>query len=240
MPSSRRLIKDPVRYKTVLCEKWEANGACPYGAKCQFAHGIDELRSRPCAGSEGAQCAPCVDRPTRPGLSEQSIALARACGVDARLPIPRVIDQAAAKLGVQGAVHALSTLPAKMEACMEAAARQSNGPTRPASPLPSVADNETHTPAPPLPPAPALAAPACLRVAQQTRVVPGVVPPLVARVQSHTTWLVNTICDSVLEDERDAYDAPCAALASSRPSARVMAHSMWPALRDGIAKMHGC
>jgi len=44
MPS--RLIKDPVRYKTVLCEKFLANGECPYGHKCQFAHGTDDLRVR--------------------------------------------------------------------------------------------------------------------------------------------------------------------------------------------------
>jgi len=234
MPSSsRRLVKDPVRYKTVLCDKWEANGACPYGAKCQFAHGISELRARPCTNTEVAQCAPCVDyRPSRPGLSEQAAALARACGVDATLPIPRVLDQAATTLGVQDGVHALSTLPAKMEACMEAAARQSAGPTRPASPLPSVSDVETHLPATPLPPAPALAAPACLLVVQQTRVVPGAAPPLVARGKSYHTWLVQSMCDSVLEDDEEAYDAPFAALAPTRAGR--------PALRGGIAKMHGC
>ena len=45
MPS-RRLIKDPERYKTVLCATWAANGECPYGRKCQFAHGKEELRLR--------------------------------------------------------------------------------------------------------------------------------------------------------------------------------------------------
>jgi hypothetical protein len=45
MPS-RRLIKDPERYKTVLCATWTANGDCPYGRKCQFAHGKEELRTR--------------------------------------------------------------------------------------------------------------------------------------------------------------------------------------------------
>lgn len=39
-------IKDPVRYKTVLCEKWRATGKCPYTFKCQFAHGEEELRAR--------------------------------------------------------------------------------------------------------------------------------------------------------------------------------------------------
>ncbi|CAN9510844.1 unnamed protein product [Ophioblennius macclurei] len=32
------------RYKTELCRTYEESGACKYGAKCQFAHGVDELR----------------------------------------------------------------------------------------------------------------------------------------------------------------------------------------------------
>ncbi|KAK1295031.1 Zinc finger CCCH domain-containing protein 15 [Acorus calamus] len=31
-------------YKTELCNKWEEMGECPYGNKCQFAHGLHELR----------------------------------------------------------------------------------------------------------------------------------------------------------------------------------------------------
>lgn len=42
----RRPVKDPVRYKTQLCVNWKASGKCPYGLKCQFAHGADELRAR--------------------------------------------------------------------------------------------------------------------------------------------------------------------------------------------------
>jgi len=33
------------RYKTELCRNWEEYGRCPYGKKCLFAHGADELRS---------------------------------------------------------------------------------------------------------------------------------------------------------------------------------------------------
>lgn len=33
-------------YKTRLCERFETEGTCPYGAKCNFAHGITELRGR--------------------------------------------------------------------------------------------------------------------------------------------------------------------------------------------------
>ncbi|GAA6035051.1 hypothetical protein JCM8097_002162 [Rhodosporidiobolus ruineniae] len=31
-------------YKTELCRSWEEKGSCRYGVKCQFAHGIHELR----------------------------------------------------------------------------------------------------------------------------------------------------------------------------------------------------
>ncbi|KAI3973667.1 hypothetical protein MKW92_050652 [Papaver armeniacum] len=31
-------------YKTELCNKWEQTGGCRYGHRCQFAHGIGELR----------------------------------------------------------------------------------------------------------------------------------------------------------------------------------------------------
>ncbi|XP_057844762.2 zinc finger CCCH domain-containing protein 15 [Cryptomeria japonica] len=31
-------------WKTELCNKWQDTGACPYADRCQFAHGIEELR----------------------------------------------------------------------------------------------------------------------------------------------------------------------------------------------------
>lgn len=33
------------RYKTELCRPFDEHGSCKYGDKCQFAHGINELRS---------------------------------------------------------------------------------------------------------------------------------------------------------------------------------------------------
>ena len=33
------------RYKTSLCKKFSSGQICPYGDKCQFAHGTQELRS---------------------------------------------------------------------------------------------------------------------------------------------------------------------------------------------------
>ena len=38
-------IRDP-KYKTELCKKFEETGKCPYGFKCRFAHGKEELNSK--------------------------------------------------------------------------------------------------------------------------------------------------------------------------------------------------
>lgn len=40
------VVKDPRVYKTELCKKFESSGQCPYGVKCQFAHGLEDLRPR--------------------------------------------------------------------------------------------------------------------------------------------------------------------------------------------------
>eukprot|EP00274_Cyanoptyche_gloeocystis_P000213 CAMPEP_0196663014 /NCGR_PEP_ID=MMETSP1086-20130531/51184_1 /TAXON_ID=77921 /ORGANISM="Cyanoptyche gloeocystis , Strain SAG4.97" /LENGTH=166 /DNA_ID=CAMNT_0041998667 /DNA_START=75 /DNA_END=575 /DNA_ORIENTATION=- len=32
-------------YKTELCRSWQELGQCRYGTKCQFAHGLEELRA---------------------------------------------------------------------------------------------------------------------------------------------------------------------------------------------------
>ncbi|KAJ1664047.1 hypothetical protein IW140_004346 [Coemansia sp. RSA 1813] len=44
--SQHRRPQDNPRYKTKLCEKFENDGECPYGHKCVFAHGRDDLRQR--------------------------------------------------------------------------------------------------------------------------------------------------------------------------------------------------
>lgn len=47
-PSASRPTAPPphisTRYKTELCRTYEESGTCKYGTKCQFAHGLDELR----------------------------------------------------------------------------------------------------------------------------------------------------------------------------------------------------
>ena len=37
--------KDP-KYKTELCKTFTETGKCPYGYKCRFAHGKEELNSK--------------------------------------------------------------------------------------------------------------------------------------------------------------------------------------------------
>ncbi|AWO99456.1 putative zinc finger protein 36 C3H1 type-like 1 [Scophthalmus maximus] len=47
LAASRAAAPSPhisTRYKTELCRTFEESGTCKYGAKCQFAHGMDEMR----------------------------------------------------------------------------------------------------------------------------------------------------------------------------------------------------
>jgi hypothetical protein len=44
--AERRAAQHNAKYKTELCKNWVERGSCPYGAKCQFAHGTDEMRLR--------------------------------------------------------------------------------------------------------------------------------------------------------------------------------------------------
>ena len=39
------MTAEPRRYKTELCRAYEERGQCRYGERCQFAHGVGELRS---------------------------------------------------------------------------------------------------------------------------------------------------------------------------------------------------
>ncbi|KAJ3217618.1 hypothetical protein HDU67_007560 [Dinochytrium kinnereticum] len=48
-------VADNPLYKTRLCERFETEGACPYGSRCTFAHGTPELRDRATFGGEQDQ-----------------------------------------------------------------------------------------------------------------------------------------------------------------------------------------
>ncbi|KAK4515685.1 Glycerol-3-phosphate/dihydroxyacetone phosphate acyltransferase [Mucor velutinosus] len=45
-PSQQTQQQNSPLYKTRLCERFETEGSCPYGPKCNFAHGVVELRGR--------------------------------------------------------------------------------------------------------------------------------------------------------------------------------------------------
>lgn len=45
-PSQQTHQQNSPLYKTRLCERFETEGSCPYGPKCNFAHGVAELRGR--------------------------------------------------------------------------------------------------------------------------------------------------------------------------------------------------
>lgn len=45
VPPPPKVESNPL-YKTRLCERYETEGACSYGSRCNFAHGITELRGK--------------------------------------------------------------------------------------------------------------------------------------------------------------------------------------------------
>ncbi len=42
----KKAVVDDSKYKTELCKKFEGTGYCPYGRKCKFAHGKEELNEK--------------------------------------------------------------------------------------------------------------------------------------------------------------------------------------------------
>ena len=40
----RKMGEDHPNFKVELCRKFNIFGSCPYGSRCQFAHGVTELR----------------------------------------------------------------------------------------------------------------------------------------------------------------------------------------------------
>lgn len=78
------------RYKTSLCQNFLASSYCPYGKKCQFAHGESELRERqPSPQLAPAQLAPGLPLPT-PGydIAYMPLAYAASATVQSRSPPP--------------------------------------------------------------------------------------------------------------------------------------------------------
>eukprot|EP00672_Neobodo_designis_P014203 CAMPEP_0174868588 /NCGR_PEP_ID=MMETSP1114-20130205/66237_1 /TAXON_ID=312471 /ORGANISM="Neobodo designis, Strain CCAP 1951/1" /LENGTH=361 /DNA_ID=CAMNT_0016103807 /DNA_START=121 /DNA_END=1203 /DNA_ORIENTATION=- len=55
-------LPDPTRFKTTMCDTVERGEACPYGARCTFAHGDDELRTVEQNIAEGITTQPALVR----------------------------------------------------------------------------------------------------------------------------------------------------------------------------------
>ena len=73
-PEEFATAEDPLRYKTVECENWARDGKCSYGARCQFAHGAHELRSR--STNTAAAAATAGAFPRIDGLAQSALLLA--------------------------------------------------------------------------------------------------------------------------------------------------------------------
>jgi len=125
MPS-KRLIKDPIRYKTVLCATWASTGRCPYNRKCQFAHGDEELRQR---------TAPSPPEPQlEQGMTPSPMMLPVPCDMTAS-SIPRMTGLPVSHMGQWGACGLCA-------------------PTAPSPPMPASSDVTAQTSAPGMPPLP--------------------------------------------------------------------------------------
>ena len=40
------LYNENPKFRKSLCKKWNNEGKCPYGIKCQFAHGKEQLNTK--------------------------------------------------------------------------------------------------------------------------------------------------------------------------------------------------
>jgi len=98
--TNRRLVKDAVRYKTMLCTNWSADGKCPYGPKCQFAHGPQELRARSDAKGEQSRATSPAPEPSAaaPSSSAAATEICLSCRPPAAgLPWTAVVAQPATR-----------------------------------------------------------------------------------------------------------------------------------------------
>ena len=103
MPS-RRLIKDPDRYKTVLCATWVQTNECPYGRKCQFAHGKEELRVR--TAPPLSSTMPVPQRPMMGGMLPQPLGqMARALDLARALLVAQVLHRRVHRVARLGLLH---------------------------------------------------------------------------------------------------------------------------------------
>ena len=65
-PSQPKPKEEQPLLKTKLCSKFINTGHCPYGDKCIFAHGTEELRARPQPGAPPPRPPPAAPSPHLP------------------------------------------------------------------------------------------------------------------------------------------------------------------------------
>ena len=46
-PQQKPISKNPSKYKTILCKHFTSQRGCFFGDNCQFAHGLNDLRTNP-------------------------------------------------------------------------------------------------------------------------------------------------------------------------------------------------
>lgn len=99
----RKATHDEQRYRTELCHKFTETGYCPYGDRCQFAHGAEQLRqvarhpkykTEPCASfwstglcAYGPRC-----RFMHRELSDDSKAVFERIAAPARLDVDDIVS----------------------------------------------------------------------------------------------------------------------------------------------------
>ncbi len=49
------------KFKTELCKNWENSGFCPYGIKCRFAHGKDEVQVKEIEADPNYRAKDCLN-----------------------------------------------------------------------------------------------------------------------------------------------------------------------------------
>jgi hypothetical protein len=88
MGNNRVTVKDKLRYKTVLCNKFAVHGTCPYGRKCQFAHGEEELRPvlAPSKQADGPEGSAAAGPSTLPSFGEDPLPACFACDIETDVP----------------------------------------------------------------------------------------------------------------------------------------------------------
>jgi len=56
----KKVLTDETKYKTEVCRNWSETGQCPYGKKCKFAHGKQDLNEKTQTSKVGYKSKRCT------------------------------------------------------------------------------------------------------------------------------------------------------------------------------------